>query len=77
MAVISCLCKDPAGSHRAALSCELILLRSDSSHNTSCMYGQVLGLLAALTLRNPSGGEAAMEAGCIDAALEVNQLQVC
>lgn len=33
---------------------------------------QVLGLLAALTLRNPSGGEAAMEAGCIDAALEVS-----
>ncbi|KAK9812121.1 hypothetical protein WJX73_009040 [Symbiochloris irregularis] len=32
---------------------------------------QVLGLLAALTLRNPSGGDAAMEAGCIDAALEV------
>ena len=34
----------------------------------------MLGLLAALTLRNPDGGEAAVEAGCVDATLQVPEM---
>lgn len=36
---------------------------------------QALGLLAALTLRNPSAATLAVETGCIDSVLEV--MQVC
>ena len=32
---------------------------------------QLLGLLAALTLRNPSAGPLALEAGCLTTALQV------
>lgn len=44
------------------------------SHIAGAME-QVLGLLAALTLRNPSAAVLAVEAGCIDAVLEV--MKVC
>ena len=50
-------------------------VHSQAGHLAACE--QLLGLLAALTLRNPEAGPPALEAGCMAAALHMHGLCKC
>ena len=51
------------------LVAQALQLHCPGGHLAACE--QLLGLLAALTLRNPDAGPAALDSGCLAAALQV------
>lgn len=51
-----------------------VRVHSPAGHLAACE--QLLGLLAALTLRNPEAGQPAVDAGCFSAALQVRLLSL-